>query len=185
MDAVLNRCDGVPPEVNINPANGANQAGSDLGSGIGEQFNSAISDVTKAASMHSSAGKRSLTASLNSIPPLDDGKASTRPSPIKKKLRVRGSNLNAPLGLQDAFDDDDDTLPPVPINLAARFSEVDGSHNNEDVTPEVLMQDDGSATTNETNAEPQQRNNLQSPPDTASPNPQYNKNHGSDEANSK
>ena len=131
MDAVLSRCDGVPPEVNFNSVNGNNQTGSEFSSGMGDPSNSAMSDVSRAASIPSSAGKRSLAASLPPLLHNDDGNTTMRPSPIKKKVRARGATDTTSFDQQDGSDVDDDPISQIPSNLDNRFIEVDEFHEDE------------------------------------------------------
>ena len=70
MEIVIDRRDGVPPEVNVTrPPNGNHQQGSETSSVIGDPSQTAFSDASKTISLLSSNGKRSLAAAHVPVQP--------------------------------------------------------------------------------------------------------------------
>ena len=183
MEAVLHRCDGVPPEVNIHPHNGPHQNGSEFGSGPGDPSQSTTSDVSRAVSLLSSAGKRSLAASQAPVAHHEVHKANARPSPIKKKLRARGLSETPTANAPDATDDDEDETNQLNTNLDNRFRDADDNAEMDcDTSAPTNMQDPSdtsetespASSNNGSNVAQSQHNHPTNQPTEAPPSPQYN-----------
>ena len=122
MELVIDRRDGVPPEVNVTrPNHNHPHHGSETSSVIGDPSQAANSDVSKTISFLSSTGKRSLAAVQ--VPAQTDASTSNtlRRSPIKKKQRARESH-----NIQDdeSTDEEDNANDHQRVNLDEKFQSV-------------------------------------------------------------
>lgn len=119
-------------------------------------------------------------------PPNEDGIATTRPSPIKKKLRARGAIDPTPADQQEGSDADDDPTTQIPSNLDNRFLAVDESHEDEgDISDPEPPSNQSNAPTNQAPSANQHSSHTQQNSTAASPKPQDNKPNGSAEAHPK
>jgi hypothetical protein len=187
MEAVMNRREGVPPEVNIDSATDHNQTGSEVSSCPGNPSQSTNSELSRAVSLLSSAGKRSLAASHIPAPHHEETKTTPRPSPIKKKQRARGIPAMQNDDSTD-YSDDDETAdnPLLAADLEERFREAEEQDDMEcdDLPDDVTTQEPGAPPPNlvSTDAPPEPPSSRQLSQSTASPNHQYNNANGSAEA---
>ena len=120
MEAILHRCEGIPPEVNCNSPARNHHTGSESSSCLGDPSQTGKSDASKSASQVSSIGKRTLAATQGSSATRHAAQNINRPSPIKKKHRVRNITDYFRTDNTDEEPDEDNN---VPANLHSRFQE--------------------------------------------------------------
>ena len=121
MDAVLTRCDGVPPEVNVSQNAQHNNQDSEFSSVIGDPSQTAQSDTSKTISQVSSAGKRSIAATQAPSTTPTEVIPTSRRSPIKKKQRAQGSLHTQQ---SDSTDEENESEASININLEERFHDT-------------------------------------------------------------
>jgi hypothetical protein len=128
LETALNRRGGIPPEVNLTSPNGPAHNGSESSSCLGDPSQTAKSDASKTASQVSSIGKRALYATQGSNTQHEAAPPVPRPSPIKKKHRVRTpSDPNQTDQSDDDMEENEDNLP---VNLdESRFQRPSPTKN--------------------------------------------------------
>ena len=179
MEALLNRCEGIPPEVNVNSQHGNHQTGSEFSSVAGDPSQAAFSEQSKTVSQLSSNGKRSLAAT-HSGPGTTATESKLVPlkSPIKKKHRARGTETCQTFESSDNEEIDTEVnesrLPT--INLDSRFQQADDHVMEDQPAQPVTDQIEGAiaATNNTPESAGNQTNTPNSQPVSAPPNHQYN-----------
>jgi hypothetical protein len=175
MDTVLNRREGIPPEVNLTSPIGNNPNGSESSSCLGDPSQAAKSDASKTASQVSSIGKRTLAATTQgNLVSQAANLTPARPSPIKKKHRVRNNNDNC---RSDHSDDDNlDDAPNIPVNLNSRFQETEDipMNENDNMTNDVNSNPPTSTSNASTNTSADSSGKPTSSGTTAPPTHQYN-----------
>ena len=180
MEAILNRCEGIPPEVNVNSQHGIHQTGSDFSSVAGDPSQAALSELSKTVSQLSSNGKRSLAATHTGPGlPATESKQLPLKSPIKKKHRARGSETCQTFESSDneeIHNEVNESRLPT-INLDSRFQQEEDHVMEDQPEQPVTDQIEGAiAGTNNTpeNAENQLTTPNSQPVSAPPPTHQYN-----------
>jgi hypothetical protein len=180
METMLDRRDGVPPEVNVTrPTVSTQQYGSATSSVLGDPSQTAISDVSKTTSLLSSTGKRSLAAVQVQVNPQAETISKIRRSPSKKKQRARNPNETKE---SDSTEEEDSDSEPQRMNLDAQFQMVDNLGSNDDDDDNISYQrESDSSDTSSTGSEMQDEtvDPTTANRSTAPPNRQYNATTGS------